>query len=86
MGDVLVVAEHLHGKFPKTTLVSIAAGKHAASLTGGKCVAAVLAERTDALAGELAEYGVSMAPPSRTTWPTPTAPPSPTSPSGRARR
>jgi len=60
MGDVLVVAEHLHGKFPKTTLVSIAAGKHAASLTGGKCVAVVLAERTDALAGELAEYGVDV--------------------------
>src|SRR2546427_6895746 len=33
MGNVLVVAEHLHGKYPKTTLVSVAAGKQAATLT-----------------------------------------------------
>ena len=30
MGTVLVVAEHLHGKFPKTTLVGLQAGKQAA--------------------------------------------------------
>ncbi len=27
MGNVLVVAEHLHGKFPKTTLVGVSAGR-----------------------------------------------------------
>ena len=47
MGNVLVVAEHLHGKFPKTTLVSVAAGKQAASLAGGKCIAAVLGQGID---------------------------------------
>jgi len=60
MGNVLVVAEHLHGKFPKTTLVSVAAGKQAASLAGGKCIAAVLGQGIDALANELAEYGVDV--------------------------
>jgi len=60
MGTVLVVAEHLHGKFPKTTLVSIAAGKQMATHTGGTCIAAVLGQGVDALAGELAEYGVDV--------------------------
>src|SRR5439155_919636 len=60
MGTVLVVAEHLHGKFPKTTLVSVAAGKQAAALAGGKCLAAVLGQGIDALASELAEYGVDV--------------------------
>ncbi len=60
MGNVLVVAEHAHGKFPKTTLVGLAAGKTAASLTGGKCIAAVLGQGIDALASELAEYGVDV--------------------------
>jgi electron transfer flavoprotein alpha subunit len=60
MGDVLVVAEHLHGKFPKTTLVGLAAGKEAASRAGGRCRAAVLGQGVEALAGELAEYGVDV--------------------------
>jgi electron transfer flavoprotein alpha subunit len=60
MGNVLVVAEHLHGKFPKTTLVGLQAGKQMAGLTGGKCIAAVLGQGVDALAGELAEYGVDV--------------------------
>jgi len=60
MSNVLVVAEHLHGKFPKTTLVSVAAGKQAAGFTGGKCIAAVLGQNVDALANELAEYGVDV--------------------------
>src|SRR5438093_6695326 len=60
MGNVLVVAEHLHGKLPKTTLVSVAAGKQATSLAGGKCIAAVLGQGIDALANELAEYGVDV--------------------------
>ena len=60
MGNVLVVAEHLHGKFPKTTLVGLQAGKQMAGLTGGKCIAAVLGQGVDALAGEFAEYGVDV--------------------------
>ena len=31
MSNVLVIAEHVHGKFPKTTLVALAAGKELAS-------------------------------------------------------
>jgi len=60
MGNVLVVAEHLHGKFPKTTLVSLSAGREMARHTGGKCLAAVLGQNVDALANELAEYGVDV--------------------------
>jgi electron transfer flavoprotein alpha subunit len=60
MANVLVVAEHVHGKFPKTTLVSVSAGRQAAGLTGGKCIAAVLGQGIDALASELAEYGVDV--------------------------
>jgi electron transfer flavoprotein alpha subunit len=60
MGNVLVVAEHQHGKFPKTTLVALTAGKQLAGLAGGKCIAAVLGQGTDALAAEAAEYGVDV--------------------------
>jgi electron transfer flavoprotein alpha subunit len=60
MSNVLVVAEHVHGKFPKTTLVAVAAGKALATKAGGKCVAAVLGQGIDALAGELADYGVDV--------------------------
>jgi electron transfer flavoprotein alpha subunit len=60
MGNVVVVAEHQHGKFPKTTLVGLAAGKQAASFAGGKCIAALLGQGVDALAAQLAEYGVDV--------------------------
>jgi len=60
MGNVLVIAEHLHGKFPKTTLVGLAAGKDLAGKSGGVCVAAVFGQGIDALAAELAEYGVDV--------------------------
>jgi len=60
MGNVLVVAEHLHGKFPKTTLVGVAAGKDLAAKSGGKCIGVVLGQGVDALAAELAEYGVDV--------------------------
>ncbi len=60
MANVLVVAEHVHGKFPKTTLVSVSAGRQAAGLTGGKCIAAVLGQGIEGLASELAEYGVDV--------------------------
>src|SRR5262245_2270722 len=60
MGNVLLVAEHQHGKFPKTTLVGLSAAKQAASLGGGKAIAAVLGQGVDALAGQMAEYGVDV--------------------------
>jgi electron transfer flavoprotein alpha subunit len=61
MGHVLVYAEHHHGKFPKTTLVALSAGKAVAGKTGGDLYAAVLGASTEALAGELATYGVKKA-------------------------
>jgi len=60
MGNVLVVAEHLHGRFPKTTLVGLQAGKQAATSLGATCLAAVLGKGIDGLAAELAEYGVDV--------------------------
>ena len=58
MGDVLVFAEHQHGKFPKTTLVAFAAGKDAAAKFGGACHAVVVGSGVDALASEAATYGM----------------------------
>ena len=60
MSNVLVIAEHVHGKFPKTTLVALAAGKELASKAGGKVTAAVLGKGIDTLASELAAYGVDV--------------------------
>ncbi len=60
MGDVLVFAEHQRGKFPKTTLVAIHASKEAAAKIGGGCCAALLGAGIDALAHELAEYGLKV--------------------------
>lgn len=59
MGNVLVFAEHQKGKFPKSTLIAIQAGKEAASKLGGNCVAAVLGSNIDSLAQEISGYGVS---------------------------
>ncbi len=58
MGNVLVFAEHQHGKFPKSTLVAVAAGKAAAEKAGGELYGAVLGKGVEALGAELAEYGV----------------------------
>ncbi len=60
MSNVLVIAEHVHGKFPKTTLVGLAAGKDLAAKGGGKCTAAVFGQGVDGLASELAGYGVDV--------------------------
>jgi len=60
MSNVLVIAEHVHGKFPKTTLVALAAGKELAAKAGGKVTAAVLGQGVDALASDLAGYGVDV--------------------------
>jgi electron transfer flavoprotein alpha subunit len=58
MGDVLVFAEHQHGKFPKTTLVAFAAGKDAAAKYGGNAHAVVVGSGADAVAAEAATYGM----------------------------
>jgi electron transfer flavoprotein alpha subunit len=58
MGDVLVFAEHVKGKLPKTTLAAIEAGKQAASRIGGACHAVVLGKGVDALGTETASLGV----------------------------
>ena len=60
MGNVLVVLEHLHGKFPKTTLVGVAAAKDLAGKAGGKVVGLVLGQGVDALANEAADYGIDV--------------------------
>lgn len=59
MGNILVFAEHQKGKFPKTTLVALQAGKEAAQKLGGSCFAAVLGAEVDGLAREAARYGVA---------------------------
>jgi electron transfer flavoprotein alpha subunit len=60
MSNVLIVAEHLHGKFPKTTLVGVTAGKTLAEKAGGKAIGIVLGKDVDALATELASYGIDV--------------------------
>ena len=52
MGDVLVFAEHVKGKLPKTTLAAIEAGKQAASRTGGACHAIVVGKGVEALGAD----------------------------------
>jgi electron transfer flavoprotein alpha subunit len=59
MGDVLVVAEHRGGHFPKTTLVGINAGLEMARKRSGNCIAVIMGDQLDSLLGELAKYGVS---------------------------
>jgi len=60
MSNVLVVAEHTHGKFPKTTLVGVTAAKTLAEKSGGKAIGVVLGKDIDALANELASYGIDV--------------------------
>jgi electron transfer flavoprotein alpha subunit len=59
MSNVLVLAEHEHKKFPKSTLVALGAGKALAAKTGGVCYAAILGSGIGDLANGLAEYGVA---------------------------
>ncbi|HKV53639.1 MAG TPA: FAD-binding protein [Candidatus Binataceae bacterium] len=59
MGDVLVIAEHKDGHFPKTTLIAINAGLEMARKRGGNATAVVMGDKADAPAGEIAKYGVS---------------------------
>ncbi|HYB91958.1 MAG TPA: electron transfer flavoprotein subunit alpha/FixB family protein [Candidatus Binataceae bacterium] len=57
MGDVLVLAEHQGGHFPKTTLTALNAGAQLAQKRGGKSIAVVASDAPDALAAEIAKYG-----------------------------
>ena len=59
MSNVLVLAEHQHKKFPKSTLVAIGAGKILAQKTGGTCYAAVMGSGIGEVADTIAEYGVA---------------------------
>jgi electron transfer flavoprotein alpha subunit len=59
MGDVLVLAEHRGGHFPKTTLIGINAGLEMSRKCNGSCVVTVMGDKIEGLAGELAKYGAS---------------------------
>ncbi len=59
MGDVLIFAEHQGGHFPKTTLTAVNAGLELAKKRGGNAIAVVAGDAPEALAGEIAKYGVS---------------------------
>jgi electron transfer flavoprotein alpha subunit len=59
MGDVLIFAEHQLGHFPKATLTAISAGVELAQKRGAKAIAVVASDSPDALAGEIAKYGVA---------------------------
>ncbi|RDV38247.1 electron transfer flavoprotein subunit alpha/FixB family protein [Bradymonadaceae bacterium TMQ3] len=59
MANVLVVAEHIDGKLRKVTLPTITFASQAAALTGGEVHVLVLGNGVDAVAGEVAKYGVS---------------------------
>ena len=58
MGNVLVFAEHSHGKFPKTTLVAITAGIESASKRGGEAHGVLLGKGVEGMAAELASHGL----------------------------
>src|SRR5262245_56534420 len=60
MSNVLVVLEHQHAKFPKTTLVALGAAKELAKHEGGKAIGLVLGQGIDALATEATSYGVDV--------------------------
>ncbi len=59
MGNVLVFAEHHNGKFPKSTLVALQAGKEAVGKLGGNCLAAVLGSGVEGAAQALTGYGLT---------------------------
>ena len=59
MGDVLIFAEHLGGHFPKTTLTAVHAGLDLAKKRGGSAIAVVAGDAPEAIAGEIAKYGVA---------------------------
>src|SRR5262245_13015518 len=60
MSNALVGAERRHGKYPKTTLVGVAAAKLLAEKSGGKAFGIVLGKDVDALASELASHRIDV--------------------------
>jgi electron transfer flavoprotein alpha subunit len=58
MAKVLVYIEHAHGKVLKSSLVAVHAGLEAAKKDGGDVAAVVLGAGVDAVASEIAGYGV----------------------------
>jgi len=58
MAKVLVYIEHAHGKLLKSSLVAVHAGVEAAKKEGGDVAALVLGAGVDAIASEIAGYGV----------------------------
>lgn len=61
MGDVLIFAEHQGSHFPKTTLTAVHAGLELAAKRGGQAIAVVAGDAPEALAAEIAKYGVAKA-------------------------
>lgn len=61
MGDVLIFAEHQGTHFPKTTLTAVHAGLELAAKRGGQAIAVVAGDAPEALAAEIAKYGVAKA-------------------------
>ena len=60
MSNILIYAEHAHGKIPKATAVAVTAAKEiAAKHGGGDTILAVLGSDTSALSGPAAALGVS---------------------------
>src|ERR1700722_15691720 len=55
----MIFAEHQLGHFPKTTLTAIHAGLDLAHKRGGKAIAVVASDNPDALAADIAKYGVT---------------------------
>jgi electron transfer flavoprotein alpha subunit len=61
MGDVLIFAEHQGSHFPKTSLTAVHAGLELAKKRGGQAIAVVAGDAPEALAAEIAKYGVAKA-------------------------
>jgi len=59
VSNVLIYAEHAHGDLPKATAIAVAAGKKAASITGGETILAVLADSIGGLAEKAAALGTT---------------------------
>ena len=57
MSNVLVYAEHAHGKLPKATAVAVTAGKKLAAIGGGQTILAVLGSDIGKVAALAADLG-----------------------------
>jgi electron transfer flavoprotein alpha subunit len=57
VSNVLVYAEHAHGKLPKATAVAVSAGKKLAAVSGGQTILAVLGSGIGDVAAQAANLG-----------------------------